>query len=434
MMNNEHMNGFLNSIKVQRIDSNMRGITWLEMYILYKLRGYKQPIDDPTCVGHARATADKQLVAFKNLVRAVSSKLYLKEKGKSMFTPAVVVNENLKGIGILGKQHGPSFNIYITKEEQKQIAKHLHRLNHTINKVKLEAVVLGEAKFVPRKLNMRGGADWNSEIKPLKEPWICDQDKWNRDIEYGIQNYKNKEVVFLQCNRCKCYEPDYSINLDIYDVEKGIKCTHCKKTSPSHQWKCICGINWFICDKHRWCTKSVTRTRKEESENKKSDKELTKSSKKQKTGNASIPEIMASYKELLKEDLVNEEKRLRQLGNKAKGEVVLGTSKPQAKRPRLLGPILDARFPLDGRKDEMESVRRTDEQNGFGVEFDPTKTKKPRLSGTFQCGNGEQPNLLNNGTLGEMQPGSSGQDPGSSHKSAGSGEMQPDPRGSSSSR
>ena len=98
------------------------------------------------------------------------------------------------------------------------------------------------------------------------------------------------------------------LTLIFFDVEKNIRCSHCKKFSPSHQWNCKCGINWFICDKHRWCTRNVANTKNKESQ--KSDQELTKSNKKQKIGIESIPEIMASHQELLKEDLVNEEIRL----------------------------------------------------------------------------------------------------------------------------
>ena len=169
-----------------------------------------------------------------------------------------------------------------------------------------------------------------------------------------------------------------------------------------------------------------------ESENKEAEKELTKSNKKQKTGNASIPEIMASHKELLKEDLANEELRLRQLGSKAKGEVDLGTSQPQAKRPRLLGPILNARFPVEGNEDKPERERRTNELDGFYASGDEPKTKKPRLSGAFQCGLGDQPSLQKE--CGELEPCSWGHGDKPRNQHAGSGEMQPDSRGSSSSR
>ena len=141
----------------------------------------------------------------------------------------------------------------------------------------------------------------------------------------------------------------------------------------------------------------------------------------------------------MKEDLAADEVWFKHTGNKAKGGVDLGSTQPQAKRPRRLGPILETRFPSGtdgcippGKKEQMEEEREkrraescvSEEElwmentlsEGSSNQWfkDTNPTKKPRLSGIFQSN-----------MPGEMEPG---------YRIDGSGEMQPDPSSSSSSR
>ncbi len=68
-----HVQHFINDLKVQPIDSNLRPITWVELYILYRLGGYNKPIDDPPGKAAVRATPAKQMIAFKKLSRGLST-------------------------------------------------------------------------------------------------------------------------------------------------------------------------------------------------------------------------------------------------------------------------------------------------------------------------------------------------------------------------
>ena len=77
--------GFLENLKIQKTDNQMRCITWIELYILYRLRGYRQPIDNPASVAHAKATLDKQFAAFKTKIRSVVSRIYLESEQERMF-------------------------------------------------------------------------------------------------------------------------------------------------------------------------------------------------------------------------------------------------------------------------------------------------------------------------------------------------------------
>ena len=55
-----HMQAFIEDMLVQEQQADMRCITWLEIYILYRPRGHKQPIDKPHNIAMAKPTFDKQ--------------------------------------------------------------------------------------------------------------------------------------------------------------------------------------------------------------------------------------------------------------------------------------------------------------------------------------------------------------------------------------
>ena len=96
---------------------------------------------------------------FKTKVRAIVSRIYANSQQAGLFAPDKIKNENLIGIGITGKHQGPSFNVKVTDDEKYQIAVNLHLLNHTLSLTKIDKIIKGQTKFIPRPLIMRGRAD-----------------------------------------------------------------------------------------------------------------------------------------------------------------------------------------------------------------------------------------------------------------------------------
>ena len=63
------ISNFLNNLEVQEAKDGLRGITWLELYILYRCRGHGKPIADPDTAAKARATPAKQIAKLKTEVK-----------------------------------------------------------------------------------------------------------------------------------------------------------------------------------------------------------------------------------------------------------------------------------------------------------------------------------------------------------------------------
>ena len=152
----------------------MRPITWLELFTLYKIRGYDNPIPDPSTVSHSKASLDKQFRMFKNKFRAVAMRVCTNQVEKDLLTPFKINNDNLSGIGLSGRYQAPSFNVWLTEQEQHEVAINLFLLNHTLPRTKIEKVIKGQMPFMVRPFIMRARADWCNNIKKLTDPCPVD--------------------------------------------------------------------------------------------------------------------------------------------------------------------------------------------------------------------------------------------------------------------
>ena len=75
--------------------SSDRPITWLELYILYRSRGYTKPIQDHPNRAITRATADKQIRAFENECRGVISRTLHDCEDRKLFKPTTTSPNSL---------------------------------------------------------------------------------------------------------------------------------------------------------------------------------------------------------------------------------------------------------------------------------------------------------------------------------------------------
>ena len=105
------------------------GITWLELYIVYRVKGHPKPIPDPSPKAQLKATAAKQIQAFKKAVRGNVARTLINSDDAQLFRPAKAQIDTLKGVGIQGKHATLSLNIAVTPKERVDIAHALVRLN-----------------------------------------------------------------------------------------------------------------------------------------------------------------------------------------------------------------------------------------------------------------------------------------------------------------
>ena len=123
---------FLSKSKFCTLQPGVRPISWVELYTLYRCKGYPKPLDDPESPGLKRATLTKQLQEFKRLVRATTSKTLAEQGARDLFKPTREIPDALVGVGIAGKLNAISCNIFVNDCTAAGIAKHLIWVNRKI--------------------------------------------------------------------------------------------------------------------------------------------------------------------------------------------------------------------------------------------------------------------------------------------------------------
>ena len=118
----KHVEAFWAQALVVPCNLQTRPITWLELFILYRLRGGANAIKNPASRALTRATADKQLRAFQRLVRRVAERTLKDEQGGFSLKPAKGKYNGLRGVGILGRIPAISGNLCVNDEENRAIA------------------------------------------------------------------------------------------------------------------------------------------------------------------------------------------------------------------------------------------------------------------------------------------------------------------------
>ena len=238
---------FLYNLKVVST-ADCRPITWIELYILYRIRGYKKPIADPEHKAISRATAAKQINAFKKYFRGVTSRCMMDSAHSSYFTPARARADSLKGVAINGKHAALNFNAETSNSENRAIAHNLIKLCRTVPLKKLNAFLDRKSSLIPANLKSKGKAAWDSSI--YKSTTYTPRDKAPETCPASTGGTQNTHYYI--CPSCKGLEPSTCKAFQHINLDQTHKCIMCKRTTKVNTWKCECNTRWHICDTHKW--------------------------------------------------------------------------------------------------------------------------------------------------------------------------------------
>ncbi len=78
---------FLSNLRIMPSDQSLRGITWLELYILYRAGHNPKPIPDQTEAAKAKASAERQIQALKRITRGVVARILQDSPESMLFAP-----------------------------------------------------------------------------------------------------------------------------------------------------------------------------------------------------------------------------------------------------------------------------------------------------------------------------------------------------------
>ena len=205
--NANNIQSFLANLQVVEGSDHMRHITWLELYIVYRITVFLKPIPDKLSKASARASAVKRGDEFKRQTAAVAKRTLHNNNQLDLFKPASAKNGALIGVGIVGKHPSPSFNIALSEEEIQTLAICLFKVNRTISHKNAIEHHKGNINLEPHELNLKGRAEWDARIPILKDH---QQKALSWQSIPGV-SVKPKCITFYTCPSQQCRTMQISI-------------------------------------------------------------------------------------------------------------------------------------------------------------------------------------------------------------------------------
>ena len=330
---------FLANLLVVRKDE-MRGITWLELYILFRCRGYPKPIPDPEQAAKQKPTPAKQINAFKKHMRGIVKRSLHDSMDANLFRPSPPTLDALIGAGITGKHATLCFNTAITTAEQQCIAKCLAKLNRTISNKHANEFINGEQNLVPYELKLKGKVGWDSTIPILThKDFVSTSWEPPRQDEY---HPAQPNTAFFECPNCLKVEPSSCKDFQYNDLDIKHTCFMCNKHSAVKNWRCACGTRWYGCTTHRYNTLPATNLHMSKTANGQpaSASVISKCNRKRKWQGHS-----ASFDDILADDFKRADRKNDPHGLLTNESVIsLGICPHTSVGENFLGPILKKRF------------------------------------------------------------------------------------------
>ena len=331
---------FLACLKIAPTGDGLRGISWLEFYVLYRIRGGRKLIPDPTNPALPRGSADKQFRAFKRALRAIVDRTLCPDGDGQLFKPGPAIVDNLQGVGILGKQACLNLNVHILQREREAIALALSMLNRGGPLKVHKKFLKGEVKLLPHDLKLKGKAVWDSNLPTLTNPHPPSGNWASLFEEERLEAHRN--ATMLACPDCGGVESSFNHVFQVRDLDRRLKCGFCNKSHPVRRWTCPCSMAWHVCSVHAGCFKPYFK----EDNGKQPDGHLADPAADDK---ATQSGLKASRRFKTPEEIIEQDrKRAKAIkstrgGEKRRADIVFDVE-PCRKKPTLLGPKLAARF------------------------------------------------------------------------------------------
>ena len=141
-------------------------------------------------------------------------------------------------------------------------------------------------------------------------------------------------MQIVACPRCNIQSTYEHYNFQYQRLDDKAKCTECKKYSSVNDWKCNCGIPWYLCKVHT-CAKHTNQSRRN------SRNPFSSDNLKNSASRTSVKRPTSDLDEVLDEDLGRESKRAKKVYEESSSTA---STKPYTLRATMVCKNLRERF------------------------------------------------------------------------------------------
>ena len=265
----KEVQGFLASTSYRKVEAGEQGISWLELYTLYKLTGEKCMVGDEVDKTQPKPALRNQLRAFKNTVRTIA-RLTMEHSDAEMFRASTNKKPRLKGLGIVSHAAMINCQIDIDSTTRKDIATHILRSQARMSQKKVKDILEQRQQVKLQKMVLANKNKWSSEIKATREAaQLYKGNKVKSDLKRKNDEVLDSEAKRLRegesearpeqtagpalfiCSICDHKVPATRKAFSIGTLDAKTWCGKCKKNRMSKEFQCQCGRPWYKCEFHK---------------------------------------------------------------------------------------------------------------------------------------------------------------------------------------
>ena len=156
-------------IDTTQLDHGTFGITWLELYTLYRMAGYPEPLTYDTTQATARPTLRQQLHNFRHATRQLVTNTMPQQTHGLFRGKCGMHGKRLHTLGINTNLAILPWQPDITPATQQRVAQEILRSQHRLSLTQACAA-LAEGRAMPlRQMQLKGRVKWSASIKPTKQ-------------------------------------------------------------------------------------------------------------------------------------------------------------------------------------------------------------------------------------------------------------------------
>ena len=292
---------FLRDVPYTEVDhtegkqDHTHGFTWLELYGLYRLAGYPEPLPYHRHDAATRPTLRQQLHNFRLATRQLAISTMAVEHHRLFKGMQAKHEKRLSSIGINTNVAILPWQPCLTQEAQKRLAQEILRSQYRLSPIQAERALQEQRQMATRQIQLKGRTRWSGSIKPLTKPLYQsheqsksseqhptatsstatnEQHRHNQctptskedvsrvdgslitgDAGAGVQHLAVSTnlptLIYFKCPRCPHRLPGIRAAFQSHNLDTRLWCNSCRKSLFVKQWQCSCGIPWHVCPHHQ---------------------------------------------------------------------------------------------------------------------------------------------------------------------------------------
>ena len=255
-----HVYNYLRAISVSPLIEGSQGISWIEIYILYRMAGFPPPLDQPLNPAAPRRTLKQQLNAFKLCARRIIMRLASRETSAVFQTP-VCKTPRFLALQVLGHTPTVACRFHISDEAAASLRKYLVILLHRPSAANLQLALDQAISVHKRKVVIHKGVRFDNCISHVTYDIFPraagPQPSQPSPAHESVVERIPATEPFFKCPKCEHHVHAAHPSFHACNLETPVKCKGCARKVPVFRFNCSCAIQWHLCNTHRTIPSSL---------------------------------------------------------------------------------------------------------------------------------------------------------------------------------